>query len=277
MKKVPFTLALSAGLLIAGTTTVFAADAVKAVLFPIQVFIQQKAQTLPAESPILNYNNQTYVPLRFFSEQLGQQVDYKQGAANEQSSVSLSAPHSDPAGEAWHLTYLMQPGNHRDAPLSLMLNMTELNPEENKPLEDRMYQFHASIYNVGKEDVVLLNGFNIDLEIVKVDEGGGGIGEVVWEGAIGHVPSKNGPVHIQGLPIPGANNDMFWGVQSPAWSWDGKDRNGVPLQPGSYYLRQKEGAHLQYGIINGSGETVTHNFNRSMANGIAGFYIRTLP
>ncbi|MCR8632737.1 copper amine oxidase N-terminal domain-containing protein [Paenibacillus radicis (ex Xue et al. 2023)] len=275
MKKVPLTLALSAGLLVTGMTTVFAAEAVKAVLFPIQVVINQKAQALPTESPILNYNNQTYVPLRFFSEQLGHQIDYKQGPTNEQSSVSLSSPYSGSTEQGWHLTFLMQPGNHRDAPLSLMLNMAEVNPEENKPLEDRTYQFQASIYNVSKQDIVLMNGFKIDLEIVRADEDG--ISKIVWEGSIEHTPLKDGPVHIKGLPIPAANNDMFWGVQSPAWNWDGKDLNGVPLKPGFYYLRQKEGAHLQYGIINGSSEILTHNFNRSMANGLVGFSIRNLP
>ncbi|CAG7637280.1 stalk domain-containing protein [Paenibacillus allorhizosphaerae] len=275
MKRVPLTLAMSAGLLIAGTTTAFATDAVKAVLFPIQVFINGKAPALPAESPVLNYNNQTYVPLRFFSEQLGQQVEYNQGRTNEQSSVTLGSPDRGSAGQAWHLTYLMQPGNHRDAPLSLMLNMKEVNPEENKPLEDRKYQFQASIYNVGEQDLVLLNGFKIDLEMVRGSEDGNR--EVVWEGSIEHTPLKDGPAHINGLPIPGANNDMFWGVQSPAWSWDGKDRNGAALKPGSYFLRQKEGAHLQYTIMNGSSEIQMHQFNRSMANGIAGFDIRPLP
>jgi hypothetical protein len=271
--KVSFTLGLTAGILIAGTTTAIAADAVRASLFPIQVFINQKTQVMPAESPIVNYNNQTYVPLRFFSERLGQQVVFEQGPTDEQSTVTINSSDINSTDKGWRMDQLMYPGNHRDSPLSLMLNMKELTPIKNTPLDERHYQFGASIYNVSEQAILLLSGFKIDLEIIKAD--GDGFGEVVWEGSITHSPFQEPANHFDGLLLPGTNKKIIWGFQSPLWRWDGKDSRGVPLPPGKYFLRQRDGAQLQYQIMETlSSDIRTHKFNRSMANGIYGFAIR---
>lgn len=53
-------------------------DSIEAVLFPGQVSVNNKEVSVSSETPILNYNGNTYVPLRALVEQLGGGVFYEQ-------------------------------------------------------------------------------------------------------------------------------------------------------------------------------------------------------
>ena len=48
--------------------------------------INQKQVALPSDYLVMSKNNTTYVPLRFLSEQLGAEVDYKSGVISILSS-----------------------------------------------------------------------------------------------------------------------------------------------------------------------------------------------
>jgi len=71
-----FVLGLIVGSALSLSTVVAASDSIQAFLFPAYfTFNGQHAET-DKDSPVLNYNGQTYVPARFIAEQLGAFVDY---------------------------------------------------------------------------------------------------------------------------------------------------------------------------------------------------------
>ncbi|CAM3616259.1 stalk domain-containing protein [Marinicrinis lubricantis] len=99
MKKRMFISGLIAGAVIASTTTVFAVDWVKAYLFTGKMEINGQLQILPEDYEILSYKNHTYVPLRYVSEALGADVDYRQGAAPDESVISIHTSNQDVPAE----------------------------------------------------------------------------------------------------------------------------------------------------------------------------------
>ncbi|MEI7028165.1 stalk domain-containing protein [Paenibacillus sp. y28] len=116
MKKRWFVSGVMAGILVSCAAAASASEAVQAIIFPMKVSVNQAEQRLPEGTGILNYNNKTYVPLRFFAESLGAAVDYREGAEGREPSVSITSPN---LSADWTLSYLMAPGYHSDAPLSL--------------------------------------------------------------------------------------------------------------------------------------------------------------
>jgi hypothetical protein len=73
-----FAAGLCCGVILAMSTTVLAADAVKAYLFPVTIQFQGVAKELGSRFAILNYEGHTYVPLRYMAEHLGAGAFYDQ-------------------------------------------------------------------------------------------------------------------------------------------------------------------------------------------------------
>lgn len=74
MKK--FMLGLLCGIGLAISTAAAASDEVRAVLFPVTFEFDGKAQELDARYQVLNYEGNTYVPIRFVAENLGAGASY---------------------------------------------------------------------------------------------------------------------------------------------------------------------------------------------------------
>ncbi|GIP32559.1 stalk domain-containing protein [Paenibacillus sp. J2TS4] len=64
------------GAMVAGTSVVYAGDAIQAVLFPVKYEINGERQELPEGYSTLNVDGHAYVPIRYVSESLGAVVAY---------------------------------------------------------------------------------------------------------------------------------------------------------------------------------------------------------
>ncbi|MCZ8515715.1 stalk domain-containing protein [Paenibacillus filicis] len=104
-----FVLGALFGALLAGTTTIYAADDIRAVLFPVQIEFNGVTKDLGSGYAVLNYDGHTYVPLRFMAENLGAGALYD--AANKKVSVA-SEPKNAPDAEkkVWAVKYRMERG-----------------------------------------------------------------------------------------------------------------------------------------------------------------------
>jgi opacity protein-like surface antigen len=71
---------LAAVLLLLLASAAHAADAVRAVLFPVKYVINHEAKQPDPEYVTLNYNGRTYVPVRFVAENLGARVNYDENS-----------------------------------------------------------------------------------------------------------------------------------------------------------------------------------------------------
>ncbi|WJH35983.1 DUF4362 domain-containing protein [Paenibacillus sp. CC-CFT747] len=84
MKKM--ILGLVIGGLLGTAATVSATSGVVAVVYPVKLLLNGKAQQVPAETPILNVNGHAYLPARFLAEASGNKIDYN----HEEKSINLS-------------------------------------------------------------------------------------------------------------------------------------------------------------------------------------------
>jgi hypothetical protein len=90
MKKRYFISGLLVGIIIASSITAFAADFIQATLYPIKLIINGEEQKIPEEEySILNYNDHTYVPLRFISENIGAKVGFIETSSHEDTIVTI--------------------------------------------------------------------------------------------------------------------------------------------------------------------------------------------
>ncbi|MGI6307508.1 MAG: stalk domain-containing protein [Dethiobacteria bacterium] len=90
MKKRSFISGLFVGIIIASSITAFAADFIQATLYPIKLIINGEEQKIPEEEySILNYNDHTYVPLRFISENIGAKVGFIEASSHEDTIVTI--------------------------------------------------------------------------------------------------------------------------------------------------------------------------------------------
>jgi hypothetical protein len=72
-----FLLGLTCGIALTATTAVYAADPIKAYLFPAKFSFNGKVTELSSdEYVILNHNGHAYVPIRFVAETMGTAVSY---------------------------------------------------------------------------------------------------------------------------------------------------------------------------------------------------------
>ncbi|SFM16851.1 Copper amine oxidase N-terminal domain-containing protein [Paenibacillus sp. 1_12] len=71
-----FVMGAVVGSILSLSTVVVASDSIQTVLFPAYFTINGQHAETNKDSPVLNYNGQTYVPARFIAEQLGAFVDY---------------------------------------------------------------------------------------------------------------------------------------------------------------------------------------------------------
>jgi opacity protein-like surface antigen len=71
---------LAAALLLVLASAAHAADAVRAVLFPVTYVFNHEVKEPDPEYVTLNYNGRTYVPVRFVAENLGARVNYDENS-----------------------------------------------------------------------------------------------------------------------------------------------------------------------------------------------------
>lgn len=218
-------LGLACGLVVisASTTVSAAVNYVKAVLFPVQVSVNDADQHIPTGSEIINYNDQTYVPLRFIAEKLGARIGYQQGKNYTDTKITIDLNN---ASNNWSLTGLAPPGNHVDTPISLKLNYNSG--------DDGSIQIGAALYNVGKDIITINKPFTLKVSISK-----SGTNETIW----------GGEIKSEQLTIPGADTKLFWGLQSPYVIWDGKNASGQKVDPGNYSLVLSEPVTIDYSLL----------------------------
>jgi hypothetical protein len=81
MKKRSFIVGLAVGIGLSASTVVLASESIQALIFPSKVSFHVNGATkelnLPEDTPILNVNNKTYIPLRQFAQSMGARVEYQ--------------------------------------------------------------------------------------------------------------------------------------------------------------------------------------------------------
>ncbi|XOK60593.1 stalk domain-containing protein [Paenibacillus elgii] len=63
------------GAVVSMSTMVYASDAIQAFLFPVTISFNDKRMDM-SEYKVLNYDNHTYVPIRFIAENIGISINY---------------------------------------------------------------------------------------------------------------------------------------------------------------------------------------------------------
>lgn len=107
MKK--FVLGLFCGMALAATTTIYAADEIRAVLFPVNIEFNGVDKPLGSGYSVLNYEGHTYVPLRYMAENLGAGALYD--AANKKVSVASEPKNgTDAEKKVWAVKYRLERG-----------------------------------------------------------------------------------------------------------------------------------------------------------------------
>ncbi|WP_166542101.1 DUF4309 domain-containing protein [Paenibacillus lutrae] len=180
MRKRMFTLGLTIGIALTGTTAVFAADFVKAYLYPVKLVINGQAQNMPPSSGVLNYNNQAYVPLRFVGEKLGVKVGYEEGVKVEDTAITLDTPNQGKDPERLHPPVLDQDfiaeaskGKLKGIEIELNTSKRELLKKWGVP--DEIGEVHSEFYRYGNvtlyfsaDDVVHVIDVKLDLAPAQV-------------------------------------------------------------------------------------------------------------
>ncbi|TXK74386.1 copper amine oxidase N-terminal domain-containing protein [Paenibacillus sp. N3.4] len=69
---------LSCAILVFAGTTAVASDSLQALLFPVNIQLNGEAKQPDDSHPVVNINGETYVPLRYLSEQMGATVGWKE-------------------------------------------------------------------------------------------------------------------------------------------------------------------------------------------------------
>ena len=107
MKK--FILGLFCGAVLAASTTIYAADEIRAMLFPVKFQFNGESRDTGSRFAILNYDGHTYVPVRFMTENLGAGVSYDK---NEGLISVVTEPKdgSEADRKIWAVMYRLERG-----------------------------------------------------------------------------------------------------------------------------------------------------------------------
>lgn len=98
MKKVKALLVAAAVLLLMSATAHAAGQAIKAALFKSSIYVNNQLKEWGEDTPLLNYNNRVYVPLRAFATILGDAVGYDA----KSKTVYVDQPNSWPVQSKLH-------------------------------------------------------------------------------------------------------------------------------------------------------------------------------
>jgi flagellar hook assembly protein FlgD len=85
------------GVGVSASTAVIASNSVQTVLFPtlIKFHVNGKLTEVDGGNSVLNYNNQAYIPLRMFSENIGATVDYRSSSSIDPQKHQIDIYHED--------------------------------------------------------------------------------------------------------------------------------------------------------------------------------------
>lgn len=107
MKK--FIAGLLCGAVLATSTTIYASDGIRALLFPVQFQFNGVSQEVGSRFSVLNYEGHTYVPLRFMAENLGAGAAYD-AKTRTVSVVSEPKGASEAQRKIWAVKYRIERG-----------------------------------------------------------------------------------------------------------------------------------------------------------------------
>ncbi|CAG7653585.1 stalk domain-containing protein [Paenibacillus allorhizosphaerae] len=107
MKK--FILGLLCGAVLAASTTIFAADEIRAMLFPVKFQFNGESRDTGSRFAVLNYEGHTYVPVRFMTENLGAGVSYDKDSGTI-SVVTEPKDASEAERKVWAVMYRLERG-----------------------------------------------------------------------------------------------------------------------------------------------------------------------
>ncbi len=231
-----FAIGLMSGIILSFATGALAASSeVKTILFPSTVHIHQDNQTkeLAGVGTILNYNDSIYIPLRSFAENTGSTVMYTHPDSGSDAlpQVDIYAPRL-----TWKSIWVTK-GNMPTSPLTLRLGTVN----EGDASNGQAVGIYAELFNT-KEDTLLISKAEAEVKIERV--GGEGSPELVWTGNL-HSPGAASP----GEWIPGSNDKMVWGIQSPILYWDKKDKDGNAVSPGQYQVSITNPVNVAYSAV----------------------------
>ncbi len=236
-----FAIGLLSGVILSFATGAIAASSeIKAILFPSTIHIHQDNQTkgLTGSDAILNYKDSIYIPLRSFSESTGAAVLYTHPASGSDDlpKVDIYAPRT-----TWKSIWMAK-GNMPTSPLALRLGAVN----EGDASNGQAIGIYAELYNTNV-DTLLISKAEAEIKIERV--GGEGSPELVWTGKL-HSPGAAST----GEWIPGSNDNMVWGIQSPMLYWDKKDQAGNAVASGQYQVSLTNPVTVGYSAVFSSQE-----------------------
>jgi hypothetical protein len=237
-----FLLGLSCGVILAGSTAVYASGSIEALLFPAKVTFHVNGETKELageQTTILNYQNRTYIPLRAFSESMGAKVDYTNAAPNPQVDVYVGSSIQPVklVNGTWEffqfndlntISSAVAKGN-----FSFRLNLdSPSNHGEIKSGEPVQLNFWLA--NMVDQTTATITSHNLEIEISKIslNDKGQASRQVVWTGKLPDTPST---------PLPTQMMKMQSGLRFN-FEWDQRDIQGNHVAPGNYIATVKASA-----------------------------------
>lgn len=104
-----FIVGLFCGVVLTASTTIYATNEIKALLFPVKFQFNGESREVGSRFSVLNYEGHTYVPLRFMAENLGAGAVYD-GKTRTVSVVSEPKDADEAQHSIWAAKYRLERG-----------------------------------------------------------------------------------------------------------------------------------------------------------------------
>jgi hypothetical protein len=247
MKK--FLLGLTTGVILAGSTAVYASNSIQALLFPAKVTFHVNGEIKELDgdqTSILNYNNKTYIPLRTFAESMGSRVDYSDisgpkvdvylGSSNEQETTQPTNDSETELNGKWEpFQFGELPTIPADKDGSFRLGLDSPVKYGELKLGDPL-QLQCWIANIVNNSTATVTNHNLEVEISTNQ------GDVVWQAKLPAIPTTS--LHTQ---------STAQGATGFSFQWDQKDMNGNLVPPGQYRATLNSQVLINYTVVGKDG------------------------
>ncbi|RAU93056.1 stalk domain-containing protein [Paenibacillus sp. YN15] len=241
MKK--FVTGLICGAALSISTVALASDSIQAHLFPSKIIFQMKGNQAilnTEESPVLNYNDKTYIPLRAFAEAMGANVDFVAGSelTDHLNLIRISSNEFKliQYGPDDNLT----PADNTFFPLSVGLQLPDEYRQYSNQLNiENTNQFEFFILNRSDDNLLVDPATKLAIEVYTVTPADAE-NQLVYRYVLPQIPD----------PIPSRSSYVL------TIPWNQTDSNGNKITPGRYIVKLTTPDSIDYKVV---GDTSTRS------------------